>query len=548
MRAPLVTRAIATCEHRSPAGRIAALRRAVAVALLATAAAAGAAAAATATARIQYLSSASVYLDAGRAAGLAEGMIVRVERQGQVVAELVVDFVAQASASCTIRSTQVALRPGDVCTFAPSADAPGADAPATAGAGADRGGSSDGVWARLGAVRGSVSTVYTQASDPSGTYSNPAVRADLRWRGAEREELAVRVRADRPVWEALTANSRPTDVHLYEASARYASARERLTLEGGRLLPMQLELLGSLDGGSASVRPSRGFRAGVAAGRGADVVVSGREMLGARYGGFVEMSAWTKQGARRWRSVVAAARIDDPDITRRQFVQWRTDATLGSRVRAFENLELDVNPGWKRALGEPHVEASNWSLTGQVELHRRLDVTLGYDEFRDPLLPEHRALSTPFERRRTRGARAATRIGLAKGTSLRLAADLRDRSGEDALRRGWDASLISTTSGARNITVILHGALYDTQQGTGRLADGGLALQAARWLRVDVAAGTSRHEDPIAAAAGELQDSVGWVRGGLDVQAGMGLWLGAVGEWRDHAGGRELTLELGRQF
>jgi hypothetical protein len=229
-------------------------------------------------------------------------------------------------------------------------------------------------------------------------------------------------------------------------------------------------------------------------------------------------------------------------------VQWRTDAALASRVRVFENLEVDVNPGWKRALGEPPVEAANWSLTGQVDLHRRFDVTLGYDMFRDPLLPEHRVLTAPIARARASGVRAAARIGLSKGTSVRLAADLRDRAGEDRLRRGWDASLVASSSGARNVTFILHGSLYDTQQGTGHLADGGLALQAARWLRVDVGAGTSRHEDPLGTTPGDPQNGVGWLRAGLDAQAGMGLWLSTVGEWRDSAGGRELMVELGRQF
>ena len=547
MKAAPATPAIAACERAATA---CARRLASAVwwtfaAGLAIALAAGSAAAASA--RIQYLSSANVYLDAGRDAGLAEGMSVRVERQGQVVAELVVDFVAQTSASCTIRSSTAPLRAGDLCTFTPSATlaVPAPGGPTTAAPGR----STMGLWSRVGSVRGSVSTLYTQATDPGGTYSNPALRADLRWRGDGREELALRVRADRPVWDALAsaAGTRPHDVHVYEGSLRYSDAGERIALEGGRLVPQHLELLGSIDGGSAIVRPVHAVRVGVAAGRGSNVRMHGLVPRGRRYGGFVEASARSTQGLRRWRSVVAAARIDDLDVTRRQFVQWRTDAVVANRVRVFDNLEVDVNPGWKRARGEPHVEIANWTLTTQVDLHHRLDLSVGFDTSRDPLLPEHRALATAFVRKESHGVRAATRIGLAKRTSLRLACDLRDRS-DDELRQGWDASLVTTSAGTRHVTFILHGSLYDTRFGTGQLANGAVALQATQWMRVDVGGGTTRHDDPLASGVVGVGQASGWVRTGVDIEAGSGLWVGASAEWRSRSAGRELTLELGRHF
>jgi hypothetical protein len=501
-----------------------------------------------ATVRIQYLSSTNVYLDAGRDAGLAEGTIVRVERQGKVIAELVVEFVAQASASCTIRSASGPLRAGDACSFTPvagAAPAPAKAPSAPAGAGA---GARAGFYPR--SVRGSITSVYTQADDAGGTYSNPAVRADLRWRGRERQELALRARADRPVWDALAsgAGTRPRDVHLYEASARYASPTQRLVVEGGRLVPMHLEQLGSVDGGSAVVRAGRGVRAGVAGGRGSDAGTSGAIRQGAHYGGWVEMSRTAARGVRRLRTVVSAARIEDTDVTRRQFVQWRTDAVLGARVRLFEHLEVDVNPPWKRQRGEPHVDVANWSVAGQIDLHRRWDVMLGCDAVKDRLLPEHRAITGAVALDESRGVRIATRIGVAKRTSLRLATDLRDRSGDDDLRQGWDASLLTSTAGRHNLTLVVHGSSYETRFGTSRLTDGSVAVQAAPWLRVDLGGGVSRHEDALGALSPSAADAVSWVRGGLGVQPGMGVWLGATGEWRSGTGGRELTLELGRHF
>ena len=87
------------------------------------------------TFRVKYAAEDSVYLDAGRNAGITEGMSLIIRRaavlslggdseiKGRiVVATVQVVSVSQSSAMCAIRSKNLAIRPGDLAVLAPRAD------------------------------------------------------------------------------------------------------------------------------------------------------------------------------------------------------------------------------------------------------------------------------------------------------------------------------------------------------------------------------------------------------------------------------------------
>ncbi len=85
--------------------------------------------------KVRYRTPTNVYLDAGRAAGLAVGDRLRVMDAQTVVAELEVVYAAEQSASCKVVSETRPVRVGDVVVpvAAPRAATP-APAPAPGGA------------------------------------------------------------------------------------------------------------------------------------------------------------------------------------------------------------------------------------------------------------------------------------------------------------------------------------------------------------------------------------------------------------------------------
>jgi hypothetical protein len=499
-------------------------------------------------ARVQYVSSGSIYLDAGQADGLFEGMRVRVERDGRVLAELEVQFAAQHSAACKIVSGSEPLRPGDPCRFAPgAAPAPPAAAPppATAAAPASR----PGAWARFARVDGRVMSLYAQSSGPGGVYRNPSLRGDLRWSGAGREQLGVRFRGDRPRFDADVGPGtldRRSSVRVYELQARYRSHGQRLEMEAGRLLAPRLELLGYLDGGGARWRVGRGVTVGMAGGRGAELGRDGLVTGGSKLGGYVEGS-WAS-GARRARTLLGVGTVRDAELVRRQFGLVQSDLALGRRASLWQSLEIDVHPPWRRRLGEPHVELTAASITTHVQVSQRAALSLGVDTRRGLAQPEQRTLANLVLPERTQAAHAALSLRLGALWSARLGGDLRLLPG-DARATSWDASLYGARLGARWLSGTLHVFGYQADLGRNLYGDVGLVARAGAHLQFDLAAGAGR----IRTLAGEFGDGerldeTGWVRLGADLRLAHGLWLGASGERRAHGDGDELALELGRAF
>ena len=508
-----------------------------------------------ATARVQYLSSSTVYLDGGRDAGLAEGTRVRVEREGQVVAELLVEFVAERSAACRIVSSTSTLRAGDTCVFEPAAavtaTAAGAAAPAT-GTPPGSARSLPGAWPSASALNGSVAFLYRRSSEADGTFSNPALRADLRWDGTERRQIAVRLRGDRPAITAdpsVSVTPRPERLRVYEAEVRYRGPGERLALSAGRFIPRGMELVGYLDGGAAAYRPWSALTVGVLGGRGAQPAASGFTTGGYKLGGFVEAKDTRKGAPSRWRALAGAALLEDPDVTRRQFGLLRADQRFGPRVRLYEYVEVDVNPGWRRALGDPKVDLTTLSLGTQFTPYRAVDLTFGYDSRKDLRAPESRSLDVaPLPLLRTQGGYGAVHLRFSRWTALRIGGDYRRRSDGTRVTRSWDATLYGSHPSLPQLNGTLHANLYDASPGKGEMYDIYVSWLAHSRLRFDAATGTQVAHDVADESGGTADSRTNWLRLGTDLQLGHGWWVGATGEWRDRTGSREFYAEVGQRF
>jgi hypothetical protein len=181
--------------------------------------------------------------------------------------------------------------------------------------------------------------------------------------------------------------------------------------------------MGTIDGGSVSFNRGSRIRIGVAAGRGVGHGVSGLAEPGARYGGYVETHVRGRRGS--WRALVSSATLRDPDVVRRSFVFVRNDVMLGHRYRLFQNLELDLNPRWKRELGEPSVGVTAWSIGNQLSVGRRLSLLVGLDSRRTVLLPEMRHAASNLHLGEHLGVRGSARIQATRHQSLRIGADVR---------------------------------------------------------------------------------------------------------------------------
>jgi hypothetical protein len=539
---------------------------AAAIALL-LAATGGAGVASAATARVQYVSAASVYLDAGAASGLTEGAGVTVTRDGKEIARLTVMFAADHSAACRIDSSTQAVRAGDLATFTAAAvpdsaaagegglpsDSSGT-APAVHAAGTAKpvAGTSGSLWTGSGRMHGRITSLYTKTSDPNGTYENPSFLGDLRWTGSGVGQTTLRARATRPVIRAITdlpgTEVVESSVRVYEVAAGYRSPAGRLELEAGRVLPRGLESIGYLDGAAVHWHPKPSVTLGALGGRGADLSTAGLRSGGLDLGGYLEVGSRASGFApRRWRAMIGAAFAGDSVLTRRQYVTERADFVSGADATLYQSVELDLNPRWKRAYGEPALGWTAWSVGSTLWTRRRVSLSLSADSRRAVLFPEQAIAPAPIVLDRFTGAHASSRVTLPHDCALRLGGDIRRRERDGEVSSSWDAGLTGNRIGTKELSGGLHVMGYSGEHFSGVNGDANLIARISASTQVDVSGGV----------AGTSTDLVGtpapsyrsrWLRAGIDYRAPGGLGAALSHEWRSGGPGNELSAELGLSF
>jgi hypothetical protein len=288
---------------------------------------------------------------------------------------------------------------------------------------------------------------------------------------------------------------------------------------------------------------------GALAGRGVLPNSSGFTTGGYKLGGFVEASDGRRGAPGRWRALLGAALLEDPNGTRRQFVLVRADQRPSSGLRLYENAEVDVNPGWRRALGDPKVDLTTLSIGTQMTVRKGVDLTLGYDTRRDLRAPETAAIEgPPVPLLRTQGGYGALHVRFSPEAAVRLGVDQRWRSDGVRVTRAWDATVYGSYPDLRQLSGTVHVNVYDADAGRGEQYDLCLAWLAHHRLRFDAATGRLVSRDVAAPDGGDIDVHTDWLRAGVDVQLGRGLWIDASGEWRSGSANRDFFVQVGQRF
>ena len=318
------------------------------------------------TFRVEYRSTANVYLDAGRAQGLREGDRLEIA-DVTVVAELEVVYVADRSASFKLLSEKRPVRPGDVARLTARGPAPASSdsaarvAPATPATTSPPGASPAatpetkpaGPWAR---VRGSASFGYYQAWDQTESnydFQERTGRLDLgiydiggqplrfSLRGRSRQDVRARSLSDR------TPKSERTD-RLYEVALRYEPQSDAFGVEVGRIGIYRFVGIGYLDGVLGRSGRGRGCRWGDSP---AASPTSRRSASGAPAASSAASCASAPGGrytTSGYDATLAFVRENADGEVSREYLSLESRFGSGSRWSIFERAELDLNTGWRQ--------------------------------------------------------------------------------------------------------------------------------------------------------------------------------------------------------
>lgn len=461
-------------------------------------------------ATVTYVTSKTVYVDIGSAAGLQEGQLLEVVRDGAVVARLRVEHLSGRRAACEIQEATSVAIVGD------SVRVVGELRPASESS------SNRASWAERARLRGRVSVDYLWIRDESGfgrDLSQPSGSVQLRGQEVFGSgwDLDLDLRARRSRY------SGDGDV-VHE---RYRLYRFRLSTEVrgwqwslGRQYGAGMGALGIIDG--AQVGWKRGpWRLQVLGG----LQPSGRNLdvdLDRLRTGFV-LSHERRQGRNFWRlgaGLVGAYQEGEID---REFVhlrgRWSRD-----RLSVVATQDLDLNRGWRGDVEARALDPTRTHLSARGRVAPWLTLLAGFDNrrpvrrWRDRETPE-----TLFDDQYRQGIWAGLRHRIGSGYSW----GLRVRSREGSTDRGADA-----------LTLNLNGAhtwrghwdfntrttAYRNQLVEGWLQSGQASWTSDRGLRLS-AFGGLRHESGRENDLDDFTDPWFGIETGLDLgRRWMLLW------------------------
>jgi len=420
-------------------------------------------------AAITYISGQSLYVGAGRADGVREGMSLEVLRRGAVIATVRATFLSSHSSSCEIVSSTAAPIVGDSVRYRPAFDRPLIAADDPVGAEAESRPRSP-AWRRP--IRGHVGLRYLSITQPnvvnSAAYAQPSVdvHVDGTDVGGTPISFVIDGRSRRTVGaRATSASSLEQRTLVYEASMAVAHQASGARLSVGRQYSAALSSVSLFDGLTAELnRPGWGM--GLFGGVQPDVATMGYSTTIREAGGYLQVHN-EPDGAVPWSVTTGAVDSRDLGQLNREF-GFAQIAVNSRTVSVYATQEIDLNRGWKRVAGEPSVSPTSTfamisirpidevSIQGGVDNRRNVRLYRDYvspetefdDAFRQGVwgganLSIHQRIRIGGDARTNRGGAAGdaayytASLGLGPISRLRFDARARSTSFRTARSAGW---------------------------------------------------------------------------------------------------------------
>lgn len=440
---------------------------------------------------VRYRSAETIYLDAGRLAGLAEGDQLDVLRAERIIGQIEVTYVADHSASCRLLREVVPIQEGDRARRLGDADAAENGSPAPTAA--------------PGVEPASPLSTGEPAPKPVPAYPQPAARQAARKRsirssgafsidweqfgdngdaGADYQRIAtrlsLRLRENGKPWEfrlryrrrditrdhalgATTPDSESQD-RLYEASFSWRPQNGRFGLQLGRIGSSPFLGVGYLDGAIGEVRLARGFSLGALVGTRPELNDLGFASDGLKYGIFTRFTTHDPSGGEPFEMILGGIREEGREDVSREYVTLQTRwSSADRRFSIYQNSELDLNNGWRAEVSDQSTQLSNFTLSATLRLSEIGRMSLSYNRNERYRTEETRSLPDElFDSLLRQGVHATLWVGRPRGLTFTAHAGVRDREGDEerttsyglGLRHGnvagWGLSLSGDVVGFSN--------------------------------------------------------------------------------------------------
>jgi hypothetical protein len=486
--------------------------------------------------RIKYVAEEAVYIDGGRAAGLAEKMKLTVRRGNAdaVIAELEIVSVADASAVCEVRSSTAALAAGDTARLS-SGDAQRSEMLRAAGGGTHYAQTitfTDGdpldeevreymphpPSPEVNRVRGRVGLEYTGISDQGGSGANSSqmglvLRADMTRIGGSFWNLSGYTRLQLNSTSSSVQQQTLNDLlnRTYHLTLTYSNPRSSWTAGFGRFYLPWAASLSTIDGGYVARHMSRLVTVGMFAGTTPDPTSwnynPNREMAGA----FVNFEGGSYEGV-RYSSTEGLALSRLSWKPEREFLFFENTFAFRRLFTLYDNLEVDQSHPTKEKPTANGTSVARSFLTLRFEPVKLISFDLSHNYFRDFPTFDPRLVGTGLvDRFLFQGLSGGVRVNLPRKMTLYASAGR--NSGSSDPQASWNkmygvsmADLLGT-----GIRADYHYSHFDSSFGRGSYQVFSLNREVWDALRLEVQLGQQNFTSAVT-----TQTRARYVNGNLD--------------------------------
>ncbi len=357
--------------------------------------------------RVNYVSAENVYLDAGKMEGLNIGDKLKVQRNGQTVAQIEIVFLADYSASAVVVKQRLPVQPGDIAipekmateqettpevTPEDTSEVQPEQPPEPPAPEAKK--------FRRSPFSGSFSLQYYYWNDLDNTnldFAQPTVRLNIRGRQLWGKEYYLRIRGrlrHNQRERRLNTNAPESEWRnrIYELSFSYTEENALLNYQFGRIISNKFSGVGYIDGILLQMNTGEKFHTGVFGGTQPQWQYADFQTDIQKYGAYINLLSGGYSSGRLESTLALAGEYHGSTVSR-EFLYLQNSYYLSGSWNFYQSAELDINRKWRKDRSGNDYSLTNLYLAAQWNVTRAIIIGAIYDNRKNYLTYETRSLA-----------------------------------------------------------------------------------------------------------------------------------------------------------
>ncbi len=502
-------------------------------------------------AEVTYVAWKTLYLNAGRAHGIEQGLSGQLYREASIIGHISIAATAESTCVATVSGDSTIALLGDrVVILLPERSDAQDESNSAVSSGPAR--SPEQQTAQTLARKapqfsGRLAVqcdAYDDRLDDRTAELLPGLstRAAVHRIAGEGSKLSLRYRGRK-----LGDTARENWQHrLYTAELSFSPEHSQWKASFGRMQAGSVAGIGYIDGGYGEVALSNVFAVGLFGGAQAELDMSSTDLSTSKAGALVTYSSEFSATARSHATLALAGEYQEGQISR-EFIYQQFTFTSGGRVSFYESAEINVNRGWRQDAEGALITPANLLLNVRFVPARAIALNAGYDgRSRYHTWETRETPDSLFDDAVRHGMRAGAELMMLRGTRLAVQQSFRSDPSTEKFFPSGTYSLTSNSLLKGKLGAMLRYGHFENVYSTGVQQMIGVSVSPLRGFDLRSEYGETNYRFGPSGLTSESE----WIRVSADVNLRTGSYFSVHSEraLSTNSDGIRVFVELGHRI